>query len=160
LGALGTNNISSSIEKKNCTREVSPVIRILDCGGNHTQRPTGGRQMTPASRLSGLQRDVLALYRSILREAVRKDRRGGLSSLPPSTAGNNAVGSHPQVGEMLSSSGGGERRGTTAFARDRFRREASEVRRSDFKTIEYKIRKGRKQLELLRMPGVDLVGGA
>ena len=116
--------------------------------------------MTPASRLSGLQRDVLALYRSILREAVRKDRRGGLSSLPPSTAGNNAVGSHPQVGEMLSSSGGGERRSTTAFARDQFRREASEVRRSDFKTIEYKIRKGRKQLELLRMPGVNLVGGA
>lgn len=115
--------------------------------------------MTPASRLSGLQRDVLALYRSILREAVRKDRRGS-SSLPSSTARNNAVGSHPQFGEMLSPSGGGERRSTTAFARDQFRREASEVRRSDFKLIEYKIRKGRKQLELLKMPGVYLVGGA
>ncbi len=112
--------------------------------------------MTPASRLSGLQRDVLALYRSILREAVRKDRRGSSSS--PSTA-SNAAGSHPQVGQMLSSAGG-ERRSTTVFARDQFRREASEVRRSDFKTIEYKIRKGRKQLELLKMPGVDLVGGA
>ena len=116
--------------------------------------------MTPASRLSGLQRDVLALYRSILREAVRKDRRG---SPPPSTAGNG-TGSHPRFGQMLSSAGGGGgggRRGTTtAFARDQFRREASAVRRSDFKTIEYKIRKGRKQLELLKMPGVDLVGGA
>ncbi len=124
----------------------------------------------PASRLSGLQRDVLALYRSILREAVRKDRSRAAASSPPSlprcTADGGAAGSrqqHPRVGQMLSSAAGagGERRGsTTAFARAQFRREASAVRRSDFKTIEYKIRKGRKQLELLKMPGVDLVGGA
>jgi hypothetical protein len=48
---------------------------------------------------------------------------------------------------------------TTAYARDQFRKEASSVKRSDFKTIEYKIRKGKKQLQLLKMPGVDLVGG-
>ncbi|KAL3803916.1 hypothetical protein ACHAW5_010686 [Stephanodiscus triporus] len=109
--------------------------------------------MTPASRLSGLQRDVLALYRSILREAIRKDRRR--ASLPSAAISPR---SHLQVGQMLSSSGG--ERSTTAFARDQFRREASEAKRSDFKTIEYKIRKGRKQLQLLKMPGVDLVGGA
>jgi len=32
------------------------------------------------------------------------------------------------------------------------------VRRSDFKRIEYKIRKGEKQLKLMKMPGVSLVG--
>ena len=108
--------------------------------------------MSPASRLSGLQMDVLALYRSILREGIRKDRRASLPSAAISPR------SHLQVGEMLSSSRG--ERSTTAFTRDQFRREASEAKRSDFKTIEYKIRKGRKQLQLLKMPGVDLVGGA
>ncbi|KAL3823663.1 hypothetical protein ACHAXA_009768 [Cyclostephanos tholiformis] len=107
--------------------------------------------MSPASRLSGLQRDVLALYRSILREAIRKDRR---ASLPSASGGPGSK--HLRVCQMLSSTG--DELGTTAFARDQFRKEASSVKRSDFKTIEYKIRKGRKQLQLLKMPGVNLVG--
>ncbi|KAL7546802.1 hypothetical protein ACHAWF_010138 [Thalassiosira exigua] len=96
--------------------------------------------MAPAARLSGLQKDVLALYRSILREAIRKDRTAAPHRRP--------------VHQLLSSSS------SASFARDRFRQEASSVRRSDFKTIEYKIRKGKKQLQLLKMPGVDLVSGA
>eukprot|EP00978_Attheya_sp_CCMP212_P014559 scaffold37153_cov43-Attheya_sp.AAC.3 len=31
--------------------------------------------------------------------------------------------------------------------------------RSDFKTIEYKLRKGHKQVNLLKMPGVNVVRG-
>ena len=103
--------------------------------------------MAPAARLSGLQKDVLALYRSILREAIRKDRK----QLP-------AVDNHylPSLNQLLSSSSNS----STSFARGKFREEASLVKRSDFKTIEYKIRKGQKQLKLLMMPGVNLVGGA
>ena len=102
--------------------------------------------MAPAARLSGLQKDVLALYRSILREAIRKDRK----QLPA------AVDNHLPLNQLLSSSSNS----STSFARGKFREEASLVKRSDFKTIEYKIRKGQKQLKLLKMPGVNLVGGA
>eukprot|EP00984_Skeletonema_dohrnii_P004793 scaffold1681_cov113-Skeletonema_dohrnii-CCMP3373.AAC.2 len=100
--------------------------------------------MAPAARLSGLQKDVLALYRSILRETIRKDRKPTLDS------------HHVPLNQLLSSNSNS----STSFARDKFRKEASLVKRSDFKTIEYKIRKGQKQLKLLQMPGVNLVGGA
>ena len=104
--------------------------------------------MAPTSRLSGLQKDVLALYRSILREAIHKDRK----TLPISDK-------NIPLNQLLSPSSGSSS-SSTAYARDKFRREALAVRRSDFKTIEYKIRKGKKQLDLLKMPGVNLVGGA
>ena len=97
--------------------------------------------MAPAKRLSGLQKDVLALYRSILRETIQLDRKAT---------------NHLPLNRLLSSNSNS----STSFARDKFRQEASLVKRSDFKTIEYKIRKGQKQLNLLKMPGVDLVGGA
>ena len=100
--------------------------------------------MAPAARLSGLQKDVLALYRSILRETIRKDRKP------------LAVENHLPLNQLLSPSSNS----STSFARDKFRKEASVVKRSDFKTIEYKLRKGQKQLNLLKMPGVNLVGGA
>lgn len=97
--------------------------------------------MVQASRLSGLQKEVLQLYRQILREAMAKDRK--MSSQHRQT-----------MNQLLSSSDT-----STSYACNEFRKQASMVRRSDFKTIEYKIRKGRKQLQLLKMPGVNLVGG-
>ncbi len=100
--------------------------------------------MAPAARLSGLQKDVLALYRSILRETIRKDRKPAVDT------------QHVPLNQLFSSCSNS----STSFARDKFRQEASLVKRSDFKTIEYKIRKGQKQLKLLQMPGVNLVGGA
>ena len=105
------------------------------------------------ARLSGLQKDVLALYRSILRQAVHKDR---ISFLPSDnkSKGAESLLHYPQVNKLLSTSSS-----STAYARDKFRKEALVVKRSDFKTIEYKIRKGKKQLELLKMPGVNVVGG-
>ncbi len=144
---------------------------------------------TRIARLSGLQKDVLALYRSILREAIHKDRQ--VASLLPSSS----VHSTPQQGhctrtdvtrdnadavaatpihhhlrhsfpfaQTTHASSSNIESTTTAttlsYARSKFRQEANSVRRSDFKTIEYKIRKGKKQLELLRMPGVKVVGGA
>ena len=93
--------------------------------------------MSP-SRLSGLQKEVLQLYRLLLREALAKDRK----SQPKRT-----------MNELLST------QSTTSYAREEFRKQSASVRRSDFKIIEYKIRKGRKQLQLIKMPGVNLVGG-
>jgi succinate dehydrogenase assembly factor 1 len=100
--------------------------------------------MAPAARLSGLQKDVIALYRSILRETIRKDRK-------PDNHNRNF-----SLNQLLSSNNSS----STSFARKQFRTEAALVKRSDFKTIEYKIRKGQKQLKLLKMPGVNLVGGS
>lgn len=91
---------------------------------------------------------MLALYRSILRQAVvidRSQRQGGGEALSFVRLIAN------DRGETSSVSG-------TRHAREKFRKEATSVRRSDFKTIEYKIRKGEKQLKLLKMPGVSLVG--
>lgn len=106
--------------------------------------------MAPTARLSGLQRDVLALYRCILREAIRKDRTKLVSS-----SSAELESTHFAMNQLLTLS-----TSSTSYARDKFREESSMVRRSDFKTIEYKIRKGKKQLELLKMPGVSLVSGA
>jgi len=149
--------------------------------------------MAPIARLSGLQKDVLALYRSILRESIRKDRKVAshlLSSsssssatsqsqqqTTPTDATDEAAAAassphhhhqhHSPFGRSMhsSSADSSESVATTStttldYARKKFRQEAAQVRRSDFKTIEYKIRKGRKQLELLKMPGVNVVGGA
>lgn len=99
--------------------------------------------MSSPSRLSGLQKEVLHLYRQILREAIKKDRTF------------NSLQEQPQksIMELISS------KSSTSYARDEFRKQSDLVRRSDFKTIEYKIRKGRKQLQLLKMPGVNVVSG-
>jgi hypothetical protein len=48
---------------------------------------------------------------------------------------------------------------TTFYASREFRKQSATVKRSDFKKIEYMIRKGEKQLKLLRMPGVLKVEG-
>jgi len=106
--------------------------------------------MAPTSRLSGLQKEVLQLYRQILREAVKKDRK---LPITPSKSIENTQQALQSVNQLLST------RSSTSYARDEFRKQSAAVCRSDFKTIEYKIRKGRKQLQLLKMPGVDLVGG-
>ena len=94
-------------------------------------------------RLSGLQKSILALYRSILREAVKKDRQ-------TSNLANLSFASLLQAQETS----------TLGYAKVEFRKQASEVKRSDFKKIEYMIRKGEKQLKLLKMPGTKVVAGA
>jgi len=107
-------------------------------------------------KLSGLQKDVLALYRKILRETAAKDRVSASTELAASTVGSpTAESQNLSFNHLLVSSG----KTSTAHARDKFRKEAKQVRRSDFKTIEYQIRKGEKQLKLLQMPGVNLMRG-
>lgn len=100
-----------------------------------------------ARKLSGLQKDVLSLYRTILREAVKKDR---------GAAEKEGLG-YRSLTLLLNAQDGGT---TTSYAREEFRRQAGAVKRSDFKGIEYRIRKGHKQVKLLQMPGVKVVSGA
>lgn len=91
-------------------------------------------------RLSGVQKEVLSLYRKILREAFLKDR--------------NQQDFSATFGTVLFSKGS-----TTHFAREEFRRQEKTVKRSNFKAVEQMIRKGEKQLKMLRMPGVRVVKG-
>ncbi|KAL1972419.1 hypothetical protein VTN31DRAFT_6833 [Thermomyces dupontii] len=72
-------------------------------------------------RLSGLQREVLSLYRQCLREIRKKPIES--------------------------------RENFRAFARDQFRANLK-LPKKDFATIEYLLRRGRRQLELYSAPGI------
>ena len=96
-------------------------------------------------KLSGLQLEVLSLYRTLLREAAKKDAAVMASSQSSSLA--SFVDLIHKEGTSLS------------YAKTEFRKQAMDVKRSDFKTIEYKMRKTQKQIKLLQMPGVKVVGG-
>ena len=102
----------------------------------------------PVRKLSGLQKDVLSLYRSLLRVAVQKDRG---SSVTASSSPDQHI---LPVTTLLAGETTANNGTTTSHARAEFRRQCSEVKRSDFRTIEYLIRKGRKHVKLLQMPGV------
>lgn len=95
------------------------------------------------ARHSGLQKEVFSLYRKILRVATAKDRavHADWSKSPHffPLVRNNEITS-------------------TFYACQEFRRQAMQVKRSDFKRIEHMIRKGDKQLKLLQMPGVQHFG--
>jgi succinate dehydrogenase assembly factor 1 len=104
--------------------------------------------LTMMARVSGVQRDVLSLYRQILREALRKDR----SSSDDKTSFVTLISGARAHNTKQTTS--------TAYAVVEFRRQAATATRSEFKKIEYMIRKGHKQVKLLQMPGVRVVGGA
>ena len=93
-------------------------------------------------RLSGLQKQVFALYRSTLREAAKKDR----DATPERHS--------PFVSLLQGTSS------TLSYAKSEFRKQAKQVKRTDFRKIEYMMRKGEKQLKLLKMPGTKVVTGA
>jgi hypothetical protein len=129
------------------------------------------------SMLSGLQQDVLSLYRRILREAMKKDRlelkqRRLQKSVDTNGTGNTSIAQHESnknsflelrrhSSERISTATSYPAMPltTTAYAIVEFRKQALSVQRSDFKKIDYMIRKGDKQIKLLRMPGVRLVSG-
>ena len=76
---------------------------------------------------SGLQRDILGLYRNFLRAARTKV----------------GVPEQQQIAEVV---------------RWRFREDAVKVKRTDFQTIEFMIRTGKKQLKLVQNPNVTNLG--
>ena len=102
------------------------------------------RVIIMGKHLSGLQKEVLALYRVVIREALKKDILQ-LSGDSPSLPRLYEFWKDPST--------------SSSFAKEEFRKQVSTVKRSDFRTIEYKLRHGYKQVKLLKMPGVKLVGG-
>lgn len=117
---------------------------------------THERRMKKA--FSGLQKDIFSLYRTILREAVKKDQQLPATASTTTTTATDETRialpqQHPRIWELWQ-----DPHTTSHFARQEFRKQAGLVKRNDFKTIEHKIRHGYKQVKLLQMPGVKIVG--
>ena len=127
-----------------------------------------------AGMLSGLQRNVLSLYRSLLRISYQKD----LCAAKASNSSTSDRVEHDSVSRCSSSSSSSQSRitflsclqnnivenstSTTSvhYTRQEFRRRAASVKKTDFKTIEHMIRKGEKHIKLLKMPGVKVISGS
>lgn len=93
--------------------------------------------MSSAARHSGLQKEVLALYRVALRAARAK---------PPGQRESTAEYIRSEFRFQVRARA---RRPTAAAARHAAPPQARDVARSDIQRIEYLIRKGKKQLKLL-----------
>jgi len=76
----------------------------------------------PMKRLSGLQKQVFALYRSTLSEAAQKDRQRQDATIPFTSLLQNSDST------------------TTSYAKTDLQRQAQSVKRSDFRKIEYMLR--------------------
>ena len=125
---------------------------------------------------SGLQKSILALYRTVLRTALTKDQQVLLSS--PSTSStttseqrripfwelllnkhSSSVQSAPSPSDSTTNIIT-KTRTNTSYAAYEFRKQSKSVERSNYQQIEYLMRKCQKQLKLLQMPGVQHISGA
>ena len=104
--------------------------------------PTAKRM---SRKLSGIQKEVLALYRTLLREATKKDRAANTTTT--TTDFKQLSFTRLLFADASTST-------STAHARNEFRRQALKGSRKDYNGIEHKIRHGYKQIKLLQMPGV------
>ena len=104
--------------------------------------PTAKRM---SRKLSGIQKEVLALYRTLLREATKKDRAANT---------NTTTTDFKQLSFTRLLFTDASTSTSTAHARNEFRRQALKGSRKDYNGIEHKIRHGYKQIKLLQMPGV------
>lgn len=87
---------------------------------------TGAGALKPHS---GLQKQVISLYRKLLRTAGRKDGGNFVTSLLDSKSATYSV-------------------------KDKFRRKAMNLNKRDVDRIEYNIRQGEKYVKILQMQGV------
>ena len=99
-------------------------------------------------KLSGIQKEVLALYRTLLREASKKDRAANTTT----TTTDFKQLSFTRL--LFADKNNNNASTSTAHARNEFRRQALKGSRKDYNGIEHKIRHGYKQIKLLQMPGV------
>ena len=116
--------------------------------------------MSKSSNLSGLQREVLGLYRSLLREAIKKDKLQQGTSKNSNSISSVGVSGVGIVRPLFGGGGGGGGASTSttvSYVRSEFRRQCNQVERNDYKRIEYQIRQGYKQVKVLQMPGVKMV---
>ncbi|KAM0341012.1 hypothetical protein ACHAPU_010244 [Fusarium lateritium] len=94
------------------------------------------------ARLSGLQREVLTLYRNCLRESRKKPQ----ATRPHFESFARRVASKPRhLSDQYSNS--------NAHYRNEFRRNLT-IDKRDFAAIEFLLRKGRRQLESYASPGI------
>lgn len=136
----------------------------------------GGRPPT----LSGVQRQVLSLYRSLLRTARRLDGNpapstgGGAALEAPSApapsmavaSASSAAASSAAAASATAAAGVSptSARALAGRVTAEFRASAASVGRRDYEVIEYLLRQGHKRLELLQGRGVTgvstvVVGG-
>jgi Complex 1 protein (LYR family) len=117
---------------------IVSTTTTLQASTIHSSIQTNNTTMAP--KTSALQLQVLSLYRKFLRQASAKDRD---AHVPASFVDLLSTASHS----------------STRYAASEFRKQAKSVPKSDFRRIEYMIRKGEKHLKLLKMPGVKVVSG-
>mmetsp|Transcript_39035 Transcript_39035/g.42293 ORF Transcript_39035/g.42293 Transcript_39035/m.42293 type:complete len:126 (-) Transcript_39035:304-681(-) len=119
-------------------------------------------------KLSGMQKEVLSLYRTLLREATKKDRRVTTSTTTTAattTATTDTTPTTPTTTDfkvpftrlLFDTNYSSSAIYATTHTRNEFRRQALHTSRKDFRGIEHKIRHGYKQVKLLHMPGVVTV---
>ena len=112
-------------------------------------------------RRSGLQGDVLSLYRKLLRAARIKDATvTPVSSEVTSTAGPDTRldrndGSTRAVNTIRSNPSSAHGGAMYQVVRTEFRGQALSIPRTDFRSIEHYLRFGHKKLKLLGMKGVQ-----
>ena len=109
-------------------------------------------------KFSGLQKEVFGLYRTILREAASKDRQSLLLLSSKSSKSKPSSSSVVPSTSLLNL--WFDTKSTSYYARNEFRTQAKINNKNDFRTIEYKIRHGYKQIKILKMPGTKVVSSS
>jgi hypothetical protein len=89
--------------------------------------------ITMNSNKSGLQKQVLSLYRKLLRNAYAKDCKNEINSIAKAFSDVNS---------------------STFALREKFRKKATSVSKRDIERIEHNIRVGEKYVKQLNMKGV------
>jgi len=96
---------------------------------------------------SAIQKQVFALYRTLLRAGALKDKKQLLAA--DSSSGDNDLSMSSFV-NLLDNEGS-----TTFSVRQKFRSKAESLTRREFDRIEHGIRQGEKYVKLLQMEGVS-----
>jgi hypothetical protein len=151
-----TTTITTTITITTILTTTTTIIRGKENTKNNTTTSVTMASLTSPKLISGLQKEVYSLYRTILREAVKKDRvalqaQAQVEAVQVQESKSSLASAFPT---LLSSP-----TTTSHYAKTQFRKQSLQPRRGDFKTIEFKLRHGHKQLKLLKMPGVKVVGG-
>lgn len=97
--------------------------------------------------LSGLQKDVLHLYRALLKTARKKV--GGVPKSDLEKLGEQCRPFFRSLRDFITS------RFPSHIVIRKFREDAKSLHRNDWLTIEHKIRQGQKQKKLMEMPGFN-----
>lgn len=105
-------------------------------------------------RLSGLQKEVLSLYRRCLRESRQKPTVSPHRRIPSRPSlGTRSEGRSETDADVSLGDDQEARPHFEAFARAEFKKHR-DVEKRDFAAIEFLLRKGRRQLEVMASPGI------